>query len=212
MIAAQPERSSMPSDRDDERSAQPPAVPPPLPSEDEADVGEGGDAPADTIESLRAELAAKSEESARNHDRYLRERAELENVKKRLQREKTEAIRFANESLLRDFLPVLDNLERAIGHAESGGNGQPVVQGVQLVLKAALDVLERHGVKRVEAEGQPFDPSLHEALARVTVPGHPPNQVVEQYLPGYRLHDRLLRAAQVSVSADPQVEKPGGDD
>jgi molecular chaperone GrpE len=170
------------------------------------------DAGAEEIERLRAELAAKTEEAARNKDLYLRERADLENVKKRLQREKIEAIRFANESLVRDLLSVLDNLERAVGHAETGGNGEPLVQGVQLVLKNALDVLERHGVKRVEAEGQPFDPSVHEAVARVTDSGRPPHRVVDQYLPGYRLHDRLLRAAQVSVSADPPVEKPGGDD
>jgi molecular chaperone GrpE len=197
----------MPSDRDDEN--QPLVDLPPFEGEG---VGEGADSPQETIEGLRAQLAAKSEEAARSHDRYLRERAELENVKKRLQREKADAIRFANESLLRDLLPVLDNLERAIGHAEAGGNGELVVQGVQLVLKAALDVLERHGVKRIEAAGQPFDPSQHEAVARVASPGRPPNRVVEQYLPGYRLHDRLLRAAQVSVSAEPAVEKPQDDD
>jgi molecular chaperone GrpE len=198
----------MPSDRDDDTPDQPALDPPPF-----ENGGVEGAAPAPgSIEALRAELAVKTEEAARNHDRYLRERAELENVKKRLQREKTDAIRFANEALLRDLLTVLDNLERAISHAEVGGNGQSVVEGVQLVLKAALDILERHGVKRIEAEGQPFDPSQHEALARVPNPTVPPNHVVDQYLPGYRLHDRLLRAAQVSVSAGAPVEKPGGDD
>jgi molecular chaperone GrpE len=196
----------MPSDRDDERTDQPPFDSPKF---DDGGGVEGGD--QSPIEALRAELTAKTEEAARNHDRYLRERAELENVKKRLQREKTDAIRYANESLLRDLIPVLDNLERAISHAE-GGNGQSLVEGVELVLKAALDILERHGVKRIEAVGQPFDPSQHEAVARVPDPNRPSNQVVDQYLPGYRLHDRLLRPAQVSVSAGPQVEKPGSDD
>jgi molecular chaperone GrpE len=198
----------MPSDRNDERPDQPPFDELPF----DNGVDEATAPAAGSIEALRAELTAKSEEAARNHDRYLRERAELENVKKRLQREKTDAIRFANESLLRDLLPVLDNLERAISHAELGGNGQSVVEGVQLILKAALDILERHGVKRIEAVGQPFDPSQHEAVAQVPDPDRPSNQVVDQYLPGYRLHDRLLRPAQVSVSAGPQVEKPGGDD
>jgi molecular chaperone GrpE len=204
----------MPSHRDDQRPDQSSAERPQHQGEPGDVVGApGGSEPAHgEMEGLRAELAAKDREAAENLDRYLRERAELENVKKRLQREKVEAIRFANESLLRDLLPVLDNLERAIDHAESGGNGQPLVQGVRLVHKAALDVLERHGVRRVDAEGQSFDPSVHEALARVAAPEREPNQVVEQFLPGYRLHDRLLRPAQVSVSTGPQVEKPEDDD
>lgn len=197
----------MPSDRDDPTTTPRPADPLDERGEERERVAGEGE-----VERLRDELAAKSEEAARNHDLYLRERAEIENVKKRLQRDKADAIRFANESLLRDLLPVLDNLERAVGHAAAGGNGQPLVQGVQLVLKAALDVLERHGVRRVEAEGRPFDPSVHEAVARVADPEREPNQVVEQFLPGYRLHDRLLRAAQVSVSTEGPVEKAQDDD
>ena len=95
----------MPSDRDDEIPDQPPFDVPPF---DNGGAEASPPAPG-SVEALRAELTAKTEEAARNHDRYLRERAELENVKKRLQREKTDAIRFANESLLRDLLPVLDN-------------------------------------------------------------------------------------------------------
>jgi molecular chaperone GrpE len=168
--------------------------------------------PESTIARLEQELAAKSAEVRQNHDRYLRERAELENFKKRMQKERAEAVRFASEQLIRDLLPVIDNLERAIEHADSGGNGQPLVEGVRLVWKSALDVLERHGVSRVEAAGRPFDPTQHEAIVQVPDSDREPNQVVQQFQAGYLLHQRLLRPAQVSVSTLPPVEKQGDDD
>jgi molecular chaperone GrpE len=161
---------------------------------------------------IEQQLADKTAEAERYRDLYLRERAELENFKKRMQRDKAEALRFANEPLIRDLLPVIDNLERAVEHAEGGGNGQPLVEGVQLVLRSALEVLERHGVKRVEAAGQAFDPARHEAVAQVPGGDRGANQVVDQFAPGYLLHDRLLRPAQVSVSKETPVENPGDDD
>jgi len=176
-------------------------------------AGMGGDESLEqTIERLSAELAAKSEEAARDRDLYLRERAELENFKKRMQREKSDALRFAIEPLARDLLPVIDNLERAIDHADAGGNGRPLVDGVRLVLKSALEVLERHGVKRIDAVAGPFDPVRHEAVMQVPDARREPNQVVEQFEPGYSLHDRLIRAARVSVSSKPPVESPRDDD
>ena len=165
-----------------------------------------------TIARLKSELAEKSAEAARHWDLYLRERAENENFKKRMQRERSEALRYAIEPLIRDLLPVIDNLERAVDHAASGGNGQPLVEGVRLVLKNALDILERHGVTRVEATGQPFDPARHEAVMQIVDPAGEPNRVVQQFEPGYSLHDRLIRAAKVSVSAQPAVESGPDDD
>lgn len=167
---------------------------------------ETGETPEQAIERLTAALAEKTAELAHNKDLYLRERAETENFKKRIQREKNEALRFAQEPLARDLLPVIDNLERAVEHAAAGGNGQPLVEGVRLVLRNALDVLERHGVTRVDASEGPFDPNQHEAVMRVANAALPPNQVVEQFEPGYRLHDRLLRPAKVSVSSKPPVD------
>lgn len=152
----------------------------------------------DEVQQLRTQLEEKTAEAHANHDRVLRERAELENFKKRMQREKADAIRFASEPLIRDLLPVVDNLERAIAHA---GSGQSVVEGVRLVLKSLQDILERHGVKRIEAVGAPFDPSLHEAMAQVESAEHEPNRVVAQHHSGYLLHDRLLRPALVTVSS-----------
>jgi molecular chaperone GrpE len=157
------------------------------------------------IERLKAVLAQKETEATDAYDRYLRAVADLDNFKKRTQRERTETARFAQEPLIRDLLPVVDNLERAVSHAQGGGNGQPLVEGVSLVLRSLLDILEKHGVSRIEACGQVFDPARHEALARVELPDEEPNRVVDQYQRGYLLHDRLLRAAQVTVSARPDT-------
>jgi len=119
---------------------------------------EAGEDVATRLAALETELEKAREEARQNHERWLRERAELENLKKRAARERAETMKFANESLLRDLLPIVDNLERAVAHAESGGDGQPLVEGVALVLKSLLDVLERHGVKRIEAKGRPSIP------------------------------------------------------
>jgi molecular chaperone GrpE len=152
---------------------------------------------------LQAQLAEKEAKAKTNYDLFLRERAELENFKRRMQREKSEALRFANEPLLRDLLPVVDNLERATIHAQGGGNEQPLLEGVTLVLRSFLDVLEKHGVTRMTAKGEPFDPSKHDAVAQVESSEVAANTVLDEHASGYSLHDRLLRAAMVSVSKAP---------
>ena len=152
------------------------------------------------VETLEGELASAREEARQNHERWLRERADLENLKKRAARDRAETIRFANEQILKDLLPIVDNLERAIEHARSGGDGQPLAEGVALVLKSLLDVLDRHGVTRIEAKGTAFDPTQHEAMAHVESETHEPNVVVEEHQPGYRLNERLLRPALVSIA------------
>lgn len=185
------------------------------PAQDVASPGDAGSAdqtPEQRIERLTTELAERTAEAARNWDLYLRERAETDNFKKRMQRERSEALRYASEPLIRDLLPVIDNLERGVDHADAAENGQPLLEGVRLVLKSALDVLERHGITRIDATGRPFDPTRHEAVAQVQDAQRGPNQVVQQFEPGYSLHDRLIRAAKVSVSSQPPVESPPDDD
>ena len=166
----------------------------------------------DTIDRLREQLDAKSAEIDQTRDRLLREHAELENFKRRMQREKSESLRYASEQLLRDLLPVIDNLERAIDAASKAPAGEPpaasarvdgLVTGVKMVLHQLGETLGRFGVTRVPAAGQPFDPAHHEAVAHVDTDEHPPGAVVDEYASGYRLHDRLLRPAQVTV-AKPQ--------
>ncbi|MBM4242666.1 MAG: nucleotide exchange factor GrpE [Deltaproteobacteria bacterium] len=163
----------------------------------------------DTIDRLRAEIAEKASEIEQGKDRLLRERADLENFKRRMQRDKSEALRYASEHLLRDLLPVIDNLERAIDAAAKGAEGESpeqaarvdnLVTGVTMVLHQFAETLGRFGVTRVAAAGQHFDPAHHEAVAHVDTEQHPAGAVVDEHAPGYRLHERLLRPAQVTVA------------
>lgn len=152
------------------------------------------------IASLRQQVEAKDLEAKNNYERLLRQAADLENFKKRSTREREDGIRFANEGLVKDLLPVVDNLERAVAHASGGGNGKPLVEGVEMILRGLLDVLAKHGVSLISAQGQPFDPTRHEAMSQVESDEHEPNSVVEELHKGYMLRDRLLRAALVSVA------------
>ncbi len=154
-----------------------------------------GDAGASEIEELR-----------RQHDRLLRELAEAHNVRRRAQQKAQDDVRYANEALLRDLLPVLDNLDRAIDAARERGDAASVLEGVELVRREGLRVLERYGVRRYSALGQPFDPTRHEAIARVVSVEAEPNTVIREQLPGYLLHDRVLRAALVAVASAPDED------
>ncbi len=145
------------------------------------------------------ELAAARAELADLKDRWVRERADLENYKRRATREKQDALRFGSEHLLKDLLPVIDNLHRALAHAKSD---DPIAAGVQMVLKGFDEVFERHGVKVVPARGTPFDPARHEAISHVESEA-PANTVVDEHQRGYVLHDRLLRPALVTVGKGP---------
>ena len=160
----------------------------------------------DQLDELRQALAEKDEALAMTRDEHLRDRAEVENFKKRLLREKTESLRFATENLLRDLLDSVDNLERAIAAASDGSALQGLQEGVSMVLGGLRSTLERHGVTRLESVGRPFDPAEHEALAQVPTTDEIPGHVMDEHLPGYRLHDRLLRASQVTVAQAPAPE------
>jgi len=134
-------------------------------------------------------------------DRYLRLAAEFENYKKRAQKDQAEYAKYANERLLRELLPVLDNLQRALQHAQQSGGTNGLIEGVELTCKQYLEVLSRFGVRPIPSEGQPFDPAVHQAVATVDPQGLAPNTIVEEYEKGYYLHDRVLRPAIVTVAA-----------
>jgi molecular chaperone GrpE len=150
-----------------------------------------------------AELKRQLDEK---QDRLLRAIAEADNIRRRAQRDKEEFARFANEALLRDIIPILDNFDRALGAARAAGEAPKVVEGVELIHRELLRVLERAGVTRYSALGQPFDPNRHEAAARVVSATELPDTVVGEIVPGYLLHGRVLRPAQVAVAAAPDED------
>jgi len=131
--------------------------------------------------------------------RYLRLAAEFENYKKRAQKDQEEYTKYANERLLKELLPVLDNLQRALQHARSD-NRDGLLQGVELTCKQYLEALSRFGVKPIPSVGLPFDPAVHQAVAKVPTKKQAPNTIVDEYEKGYYLHDRVLRPAMVTVA------------
>jgi len=139
----------------------------------------------------------------RFRDLALRSRADFENYKKRAAREKEEAIKYANGSLLERLVPILDNFELGLSAARTEGAESPIVSGMNMVLKQLTDFLADSGVKPIDAEGEKFDPNLHEAIAREPSDRVPEGIVVRQTRRGYRLKDRLLRPSSVVVSSGP---------
>jgi molecular chaperone GrpE len=170
---------------------------------DEAIVAEAEEE-TDPLQKLRQEIVVAKEEAGKNWDLYLRERADLENARKRHQRDREEAIRFANDRLLREMIPVLDNLERAVGHAEQGDDdNQGLLEGVNMTINQFRKVLEDFGVKPINALGEDFDPNLHQAMGHVETTDQAPNTVTSEFQKGYLLNDRLLRPSLVMVARAP---------
>lgn len=177
------------------------------PESDEA-LTEATEAETDPLQELKQEVEEAREEAKKNWDLYLRERADLENARKRHQRDREEAIRFANDRLLKEMVPVLDNLERAVGHAEQGNDdSQGLLEGVNMTINQFRKVLEDFGVKPINALGEDFDPNLHQAMGQVESQEQAPNTVVSEFQKGYLLHDRLLRPSLVMVAKAPTGEK-----
>jgi molecular chaperone GrpE len=147
------------------------------------------------------DVAALMEERDRFKDQLLRARAEFDNYRKRMERDADRLRKTAAASVIHDLLPVLDNLERALEHAndESGG----LAQGVEMVLKQMHEVLARHGVGPISTVGKPFTPDLHEAMMMMESAEVPPGHVTQEFQKGYRMGERVLRHAKVAVSAAP---------
>lgn len=163
-------------------------------------AGDGGAAAApEAGQSLEEQLAAKEKEARENWDRFLRERADLENYRKRVSREKEELLNYGNKSLLEEILPVVDNLERALAHASEDGLGG-LVEGIRMTHTMLLATLKKFNVTPIEAVGAPFDSAFHQAMAQVPTDQYEPNTVVEEYQKGYMLKERLLRPSMVTVA------------
>jgi len=156
--------------------------------------------PPDRVAELEAKLAVAEKEKKDNWDRYLRGAADLENLRKRQKREAEDTKFDTKGKILKEMLPVVDNLERAIEHAvQSSEEKNPIVEGVQLVLRQFTTAFERLEVTAVEAMGQPFDPNLHEAISQQESDAAP-GTVVQVLQRGYKVGDRLLRPALVVVA------------
>ena len=135
-----------------------------------------------------------------NMDHYLRSQAEMENMKKRFQKEKQDLIKYGNETLTKQLLPVADNLEKALDHSEDENSIEALREGVDLTLKGLMNVLEKAGVEVVEAVGAPFDPNFHEAVSEQEDDRAAPGTVLKELQKGYLLNQRLVRPAMVIIN------------
>jgi molecular chaperone GrpE len=162
----------------------------------------------DQLKEVQAQLEAKEQEAKEAYDRLLRVSADFENYKKRSARETEEFRKFANQTLLKEMLSVVDNLELAINSSNHGKKtDKHLIEGLNLTLNEILRVFEKFDVKPIKAQGQTFDPAFHEAVMREETDDFPENTVVSEFQKGYLIHDRLLRPAMVVVAAPKTARK-----
>ena len=160
------------------------------------------------LKELESRLEAKEEEAKETYDRLLRVSADFENYKKRSARETEEFRKYANQSLLKEMLSVVDNLELAINSSnDQKKTDKHLIEGLNLTLNEILRVFEKFNVKPIEAHGKTFDPAFHEAVMREETDDFPENSVVSEFQKGYLIHDRLLRPAMVVVAVPKTVQK-----
>ena len=180
---------------------------PATPADDTLELSDSGESLEDAlaeeersaIVAAEKKLAAAERDLAELKDRHLRKVAEIENIRKRTEREKREQFRNALTDLARDFLPILDNLERAMGHASPEERKSNFGQGIGLIRRQLMDLWKRHGLEEVDTR-VPFDPNRHEAVATEAASDVPPNTILDVLQKGYVLDDRLVRPALVKVA------------
>ena len=188
-----------------------PADQPETPSTDqEAEESDENSQQNEEVTGLSHQLLEKNEELHALNDKYLRLAAEFDNYKRRVQRDQSDTIRFANERLFKDLLPTLDNLERALQSGREQALIEGLLEGVELTYKHFLDTLQKMGMKQVASVGELFDPAKHQAVGQVESLTVPENVIVDEYQKGYFLHDRILRPAMVTV-AKAQTEPGDGE-
>ena len=192
MTDEQQEKGSPAQESDDPTAAGTGPLPPDFSADAEGAFENGNvESPPNTMET---ELEAAQ-------DRGLRLQAELENTRRRHQRELEDRRRYANIDLMRDLLPVLDNIDRAIEAAGGQADAADLLAGVQMVREQLISTLAQHHCARIEALGQPFDPNLHEAISQLASPEHAAGTVINVTQEGYQLHDRVVRPPQVIIAA-----------
>ncbi len=173
----------------------------------EADSSDGT---ADPVTSaINDQLAAAVEERDANHERWIRAQAELENYRRRSNKEISEVRQYQSMAVIRDLLPVTDNLQRAIDSAEQAQNFDEFVTGIKMIAQQIAGVFSSHHATAIESTAQPFDPNLHEALQHMPSPDHPAMTVMQEVEKGYVMHDRVIRPSKVLVSSGPPAEPAG---
>lgn len=163
--------------------------------------------PEQEIERLKGELEAKKKEAEENNQKFLRAYADLENYRKRAEKEKADCIAYANESLIEGVLPVIDNFERALSHA-SEESLESLIKGVKLTVDQMFVVLKKYGLQEIKALGEKFDPSIHHAISHEETTQAEPETIVKEFQKGYYLKARLLRPAMVAVAKAPETGGP----
>lgn len=184
--------------RKDPAGGVPPVGPPDIDPALEQDLGAEFEFRGDQLE---AELESAREEAARHLESAQRLQAEFDNYRKRVSREQEDALRRSGQRIISELLPALDNLERALVHAEESGEPTEFVTGVRMVLQQILDVFAKEGVERIDPMGKTFDPNEHQAVGQAQRDDVPEGTCVDMYQCGYRMHGRVLRPASVVVSA-----------
>jgi molecular chaperone GrpE len=149
------------------------------------------------IEDLKKKLEEKEKEATANYDKYLRSVADFDNYKKRAARDKADIIKYCNENIIKDILPFMDSLDRALEH--DTGDVQAFKNGIVLIQEQLFACLKKHGVEKIDTAGQDFDPNFHEALMQMESDQHEDNKIVSEMEKGYLLNGRLLRPSRVCV-------------
>lgn len=156
------------------------------------------DAEINEVDMLKEQLEAKEAKAKENYDLYLRAMAEMDNLRKRTAREKADTIKYGKEEIIKDILPFLDSMDRALEHADTS-DARTFIDGIRLMQDQLLCCLQKHGVERIESMGEDFDPNLHEALMLLDSADHRDNQIVSEMEKGYLLNGRLIRPSRVCV-------------
>ena len=165
---------------------------------------------SEDLAELHQKLAEKAEEAEENYTRLLRLAADMENLRKRQERERAELLQFANENLIKELLPVVDNLERALDHGRQLSAPKALLEGIEMVHHGFLKVLDRFGVTAHDSLGQQFDPAFHNAMMQEEASDVPDGSVIKELQKGYLMHQRLLRPAMVVVARNTQNENTSG--
>lgn len=162
----------------------------------EENVAAGNDS---NTAALETKLAEKEKEAAVNYDKYVHAIADMENYKKRAAKEKAEVVKYGKEEVIKDMLPFIDSLDRALEHAETSTEIKSFKEGIKLIQDQLLNCLKKHGVEVIECTGKEFDPNYHEAMMQIDSEDHEANKIVNEFQRGYLLNGRLLRPSKVSV-------------